>query len=183
METTMATPARKYSADEIARLMGPAVVRTRRMARGLAMGFLMAGFFIVLPMGFVMLRSGHPGETLHDVLIELMLFFIFFGVLPALAVSYLVLRDVSAVPYLMRYGRPFSGRLESLGVRVQGMHHVRVSWEEDGRACGAHFDTVTLSSQLSKEIEVRAIVQQTRVAVIFADRIEIAIRDPRKYSL
>ncbi len=179
----MATSARKYSTEEIEKLLGPAAARTRRMARGLAVGFLMAGAFIVALLGFAMLRSGDPFENLHDDLIELMLFFIFFGVLPALAVSHLTLRDVSAVPYLMRYGRSFAGRLESHGFRVPGMHHVRVSWEEDGIACGAHFDTDTLSSQLAKEIEVRAILKQTRVAVIFADRIEIAIRDARKYSL
>jgi hypothetical protein len=182
-ELTMNTPTRKYSTEELERLVGPTAARTRRTARNMSVGFLITGFFIATGLGFVMLRSGNPAENLHDDLIELMLFFVFFGVAPALAVSYVMLRDVSAVPYLMRYGKSYAGRLESHGVRVTGMHRVRVSWEEDGHECGAHFDVETLPAQLSKELEVRAILKQVRVAVIFADRIEIAVRDARKYSL
>lgn len=173
----------RSSRTHIERLVEPLVLRTKREARRLSQLLAGFGFVVVVVLAIVMLNNVNPNESVHDDLLMLLMFFIWVGLIPALAVRYLMRRDLKTVPQIVSRGTSFAGRLEKHALGPSGMHHIRVVWEENGQPTGARFSAEGFGEILDNEVEVLALPKRRRVAVVIDGRLRVAIRDPRQYHL
>lgn len=167
-----------YLISDIERLVEPLATKTRAQARRAVIGFLLAGTFIVLMLFVATVVRPSQGATFQDHALKLTTFFVGIGVIPGLVVRSMILRDLDRIPQVLRHGTAFAGRLDARMVGATGIHHVRVSWDEAGRVCGAQFDDVEVPERAST-VTVVAEPNNSNVAIVLDEKLYVGMRSAR----
>jgi hypothetical protein len=167
-----------HSEADIRALIEPMNARVARSSRTLARFFLGVGIGCGLLVAWTELSS--PPVDVGEMIAMAILVSVLLGGLPALAVRYLIRRDMRVAPKLVREGERLPARITSHTRNpMGGMHHIIVEWNVDGRELGARFDIDSLENKISGEISIIARPHSRTVGVILNDRLYLGVRNLR----